>query len=342
MDEIKTPKEDVAKTEVMIIEEANIEIKALIVESIKNEVPKEELEKQLKKVIENYTELLNESPEIQELFNSGIKVSTQRWYKYYTENIKTINYMTLKQLAGAGIKVPNLKITFSKADVFRPYVANNKKGLAIIENYEKQVRKQLQRLSIDNPTATIIDRNGKVRKVNLRNQAETYVRLKANADDLNSIREKNIKLVITTSHADCSKRCQKWQGRIFSTDKTSGNIDGKRYIPIEEAMKGENGDGNGIISGYNCRHRAIPYKSGMVMPTEYTEAEIRKEREIDSKQRYYERNIRRLKIEEKLLTVQDYHKEAEEVKLRYERWNRNYEIFSHKNGRAFYRWRTEL
>ena len=47
------------------------------------------------------------------------------------------------------------------------------------------------------------------------------------------------------------------------------------YTPIRKAMQGENNDGNGIISGYNCRHRAIVYKDGMTAPTEYSKAFIK-------------------------------------------------------------------
>ena len=341
-EEIKSPKEDIAKKQVLAIETANVRIKELIIESVRIGKPKEELEKEIKVIIEEIAEELKSNHVIQQQFVDGIKASTQRWYKYYTENIKTINLITLKRLAALGIEVPEINISFGTGDKFRPFVANNKKGLAIIEDYERQVMRELKKLTLDNPTASIIDKNGKVRKVNLRNQAETYVRLEANAKDINNLKDKGVKLVVTTSHADCSIRCRPFQGKIFSLDGTSGIINGKKYFPLEEAMKGKNGDGNGIISGYNCRHRAIPYKSGMEMPTEYTEAEIKRERAIDSKQRYYERNIRAKKIQERLLRAQGLQEQANKLKLRWMAQNKEYQIFSHKNGRAYYPWRTEI
>ena len=65
MDELRKPEEDIAKSELKIIEEANVEIKAIIVEGVKNGVPKEELEKKLKDTIKIYSEQLEGNEEIQ-------------------------------------------------------------------------------------------------------------------------------------------------------------------------------------------------------------------------------------------------------------------------------------
>ena len=47
--------------------------------------------------------------------------------------------------------------------------------------------------------------------------------------------------------------------------------------------------------GYNCRHRIIEYKSGMVMPKSYTENKINSERNIEKTARSLERQIRNAK-----------------------------------------------
>ena len=57
-EEIRSPKEDVAKKQVLAIETANVRIKELIVESVRIGKPKEELEKEIKIIIEEIVEEL--------------------------------------------------------------------------------------------------------------------------------------------------------------------------------------------------------------------------------------------------------------------------------------------
>lgn len=339
---IKSPKEDIALKQVLAIETANTQIKSLIVKGLKENINKEELNKQILEVINENGKDLISYPAMYNLYLNSMKTSTQRWFRYYNENIKKLNERAMLKLKRVGINIPPINFEISDANKFRPYVSNNKKGLAIIEDYQAKVNSEILRLANDNPTATIVDSNGVVKKRSLRNEAEVVVRFQANKKDIDRLKDKGQKLVITTTHADCSKRCQAWQGRIYSLDGTSGTIDGKKYIPLEEAMKGKDNDGNGIISGYNCRHRAIPYKSGMVMPTEYSQAVIRKEREIDNQQRIFERSIRSLKLKEQLMKEQGDFERAKRYGDKWKLLESDYRVFSLRNGRAFYPWRAEI
>lgn len=337
------PAEDIAKDGVLIIEQATIEIKKAIVSSLRKGTPKEELNKQLQEIVNKYSVELEINEALKKKFDNNIKANIQRWHRFYSENIKTLNMETAKRLERVGISIPDIAaLTRSDKNQFRPFVTNNKKGLAIIDNYEQRVKNELVKLINDNPTSTIIDKNGVPRRLNLRNQAETIVRLEANKDTVKELSTKENKFVVTTSHADCSPRCEPWQGRLYSLDGTSGKKDGMDYVPLEIAMEGENKDGNGIITGYNCRHRIVPYEKGMTKPVEYSQAEIRKERKIDSKQRYYERNIRRQKTQETLFREQGLLKEAQATRKLWQKNTLRYEVFSHNNGRAFYRWRTRI
>lgn len=342
MDEIKSPKSDVGKKQVILTETANIRIKEMIVEALKINKSKDILAKEINSYINELAEQLNDYPHLKTLFINGLKASTQRWFTYYSENIKFVTSLAITQLSKAGIPVKDISVSWSSADKFRPYVSNNPKGLPIIENYQKKVKQQLTSLIHDNPTGVILDKDNKPRKVSLRNYAEREVRFEANKNDIESLKKKGVKLVITTTHADCSERCKPWQGEIFSLDGTSGVIDSKRYQPLENAMKGVNGDGNGIISGYNCRHRAIPYKSGMVLPTEYTEAEIKRERAIDQEQRYRERTIRNLKVQERLLRANGDIELAKKVRLKWREKQTEYKVFSLENGRSYEEWRCRI
>ncbi len=342
---IKSPKEDIAKVQVLAIEDANYKIKSLIVKSLSKGEQEEDFKKlnsSILKIINENGELLNEFPILKENFLKGMKISTQRWFKFYTESLKNLNNNVIQRLSKVGVQISGINALYNNKVIFRNAVANSPKGLAIIEDYNRKVSRRINVLVTDNPTTTYLDRNNKVRKRNLRNEAETFVRLEANKKDVDNLKNRNVKFVITTSHADCSPRCQPWQNRLYSLDGTSGNLDGMRYIPLQIAMEGKNKDGNGIISGYNCRHRAIEYKSNMIMPKEYGQATIRKERAIDSKQRYYENSIRQLKIKSKLLRDNGDIEKSTMFEERYKKKTNEYKSFSLRNQRAFYTWRTEI
>jgi hypothetical protein len=227
-------------------------------------------------------------------------------------------------------------------DKFRPYLKESDKGLAIIDNYQQMVRDQVKVLASDPPISNRIRQDGQPYKASLRNRAEMKVRYDANQEDINNLKTEGVKLVWTSSHADASPRCSPYQGRLWSLDGTSGTINGEHYEPIENATAGPYGDGNGIISGYNCRHRLIEYEPASKPPEDFSEAEIKKAYAIDQKQRAYENNIRQLKTEEALLRASGDLEKAHNARIRWRRLNKSYESYSHSKGRAYYTWRTRI
>lgn len=70
----------------------------------------------------------------------------------------------------------------------------------------------------------------------LRNKAEMEVRYQAHLDAIADFKAQGVKLVIASTHADCSERCRPWQGSVYSLDGTSGTTDdGRHYQPLENA-----------------------------------------------------------------------------------------------------------
>ena len=180
----------------------------------------------------------------------------------------------------------------------------------------------------------------------LRNRAEMEVRYSKHLNDIAGLRAAGVKLVIASTHADCSKRCAEFQGRVYSLDGTSGTTDdGRSYVPLEVATdviyttKTGKSYKNGLL-GFNCRHYLVEYKTGYQFP----KPDAKKEKEeyaITVKQRYLERQVRRWKVEalESRLTDKKRYSIALS-KSRY--WNQVYENFSKKNDRAFYRSRIQI
>ena len=177
----------------------------------------------------------------------------------------------------------------------------------------------------------------------LRNKAEMEVRFAAQREQLENFRASGVKLVICSTHADCSERCLRWQGKVYSLDGTSGTTDdGRSYQPLEDAVNRDytkRGVPNGLL-GYNCRHYLIPYKSGYYFPKPDEEYE-RREYAITEEQRRLERQVRKwrtIAVEAKGQNPKRYNF----AKTKAEAYNKAYIDFSMQNNRAYYPSRTKL
>lgn len=157
---------------------------------------------------------------------------------------------------------------------------------------------------------------------------------------IKELREKT-RLVICDTHSDCSDRCFKWQGRVYSLDGTSGRTDdGREYIPLEVAVNDTTfGLHNGLL-GFNCRHKLVEYKKGK-KPIKVSREEQKREYALSEKQRLLEREIRSMKD----LAVSFEKVDKEKFKfyqLRATQLTREYKTFCHENNRVEYRSRLTI
>lgn len=206
------------------------------------------------------------------------------------------------------------------------------------QDYMALVKKRMEFLSTqeakDDPTS----------RVSLRNIAEMQIRAEHNEAMIDGLKSKGIKLAWILPHANCSKRCEKWQGKLYSLDGTSGQIDGYSYQPLENAMnvyevtRGGKIYRNGCISGFNCRHILEPYKDKN-KPIEIPAEVVNKTREIETKQRYMENMTRKWK--ERFLLL-DKGKEKELARIKALKWEQVYKDFSRKNDMPFYESRIKI
>ncbi len=344
-----SPKENIAESAVLSVTDAQSRIKALIVESYYSNWPKAKLEAEIAKII-NRT-VGSYSTQYQNDLRRSLAVSAQRWHLDYMNQMHSLNLQTLKAIkerAGTYnidlVSIAKGTPTDSRLIVerFRPLLTQDKLGSQLIDNYEKRVRAQIRVLASDPANMERIDKNGKPYKISLRNFAEMEVRYQANLEDVKRLKDEGVKLVMASSHADASDRCAPYQGRLYSLDGTSGTINNISYSPLEEALQGPRGDGNGIINGYNCRHRLIEYTPGMKEPRDYDRATIRRENAITARQRSYENEIRKLKIQEQLLRKAGDNGEANQLQSKWSKMQEQYREFSLQNQRPFYPWRTKV
>lgn len=337
-------KEDVAKDGMINVEDATTHIKELVIKSLNAGESKEQILSDVKRIIAKCIKGIEAIHDKETVMKSLWSLANQVLYEY-TRAVQVFTLNAYNKAVDLGFMNDTYSYSFGDSkkviDNFRNMIDSEKKAMIfpIIEDYQKKLRDTIRVLSAESPIAVEKTPTGATRKLGLRARAELQIRYEANMQELERYKTEGAKLVWITSHPNCSPRCAKYQGRLYSLDGTTGKIDGHSYEPIEVALAGPYGDGNGCISGYNCRHRLIEYKSGSKPPIEYTEAEIKRAYGIDREQRAYENEIRQMKVEERLLRA---HGDTEAAKILRKKWRiltKKYEIFCLENKRPMTTWR---
>lgn len=212
-------------------------------------------------------------------------------------------------------------------------------GINPIE-YEKEVIRRTNRL-LD--TVAKVDYS---EYSSLRASVERQLRWEHNEQSLKDLRESGTKLVWIDSHANCSPRCQPYQGRLYSLDHTVGEMDGVPFAPLEVATdiytttKAGKTYKNGCLSGFNCRHRTVPYRKGF-RPQTIPESVTKKQYAIDRKMRELERQVRfyesrALGYKDSIPKLYQINKQARNQAYK------EYVDFAMKNGVAFYPSRVDI
>lgn len=193
--------------------------------------------------------------------------------------------------------------------------------------------------------------------VSLRNIAEMAVRYEHNLNQIDSFRKKGTKLVYIVPHANCSKRCEKYQvggsfhpSGLYSLDGTTGKTaEGVEYRPLEDATNNKDDRyttsagkvyQNGCLTGFNCRHTLKAYAPGN-KPVPIPADVIERQREIDHVQRLYERKIRDSKVSE-LLNYGVNQKEYSAARERTKQLNSKYIEYSKQHHVAYLPERTRI
>ena len=318
------------------VQSATTRVKELITSNVVHGISEEETTKQLNKLIAEECSRVDNT-DLREQTRKALVASARKWHWQMKETYRILdNNLRLKQPLGININDLLSMTPFQKEIEFRKVLDDGRSpGIPVIKDYRQSVKLALRALAAD-PPKVVTRRDGGTYIMPLRNRAELAVRYEANTSNLQSLVDGGADLAWTSSHPNCSPRCKDYQGRLWSLKGQTGAINGVRYEPIDIALSGKKNDGNGIISGYNCRHRLVAYKAGSKPPSDFSEAEMKKEYAIDKQQRDYENRIRHMKTEEKGLRASGFTKEASELRKRWRRLTIDYQTYSIKNNRAYY------
>ena len=207
------------------------------------------------------------------------------------------------------------------------------------EDYlKKNVRPVLDRLCKEQAK----DPDDPRRRNSLRNRAEMEVRYQGHQDNIQQLRDSGARLVVASTHSDCSERCRRWQGRVYSLDGTSGTTDdGREYVPLEEATEVYKGRWKWGLLSYNCRHYLVAYRSG-ALPPRPNPATERREYAITQEQRRLERNVREWKTKALMYKGKADKKSYAFARKKAVEWNNAYIEFSRKNNRPIYPSRVRI
>ena len=146
--------------------------------------------------------------------------------------------------------------------------------------------------------------------VNPRNVVEMSVRFDRYKEQKQRMIEAGVKYVYVPPHANCSKRCQPYQGKVYSLTGKTERFDGRTFKPIEDVaekvtVRGKRDPSRVYAAGlfaYNCRHTMVPYQEGQNVEQIPAET-IDRTRALEAKQREMERDIRLKKEKYELLKI---------------------------------------
>ena len=282
----------------------------------------------------------------------GLKVSSERFILLYYKKPQ-IAYRTAKQAllnsVPKDIKTPKIE---NPQQLFN-FISDPKKMWAEAKatpnviNYPRELKRRIEQMA-QQPVVT--HEPGK-KPISLWQKAELDVRYEGQIKMLDELREQGVEYAWTSSHPDCSKRCEPWQGKLMDlTNHAKGpnhqvtTIDGIPVYSLVDIMAKTDkyGYNNNIICGFNCRHKLIPYVKGRYGPKEYTEKDVAKQRAIEERIRVMEREIRKLKTNEILsLKIGDM-KSAKAYKAQWKALFAQYKAYCEHNGYAWNAYRINV
>lgn len=222
-------------------------------------------------------------------------------------------------------------------------------GVVFTKEQVRDIQKQLNEILVQVPKADVNfaysqlgNSQPKVSKSqSLFGHSELVARWEEQKQELDDLR-KETRLVVCSTHSDCSDRCAPWQGKVYSLDGTAGfTDDGRRFQPLENATNviDKYGHKNGLL-GYNCRHKLVPYRTGL-KPIKVSEQERKVQIELTGQQRALERQIRHAKTQ--MFALKNENKDKYRVyKQKVQNLMNRYDEFCIKYNRVQYRSRLQV
>ena len=275
----------------------------------------------------------------------GLKASSERFILLYYKKPQ-IGYKVAKESLIQSVPKGKTPPTIKNPKELLDLTSNPKnlwaeaKGVPNVVDYPNALKKKMEELA--QAPATTYEPGKK--PISLWQKAELEVRYDSQMKMLDDLRDSGVQYAWTSSHPNCSKRCEPWQGKLMDIiNHAKGpnhqvtTIEGHPVYSLVDIMAKTDKYGyhNNIICGFNCRHKLIPFKPGKYGPKEYSEKDVAKQRAIEERIRAMERTIRAEQVKARLFYESGQIKIANEVQNRVKILIAKYKAFCEHHGYAW-------
>ena len=302
-----------------IFSHAEIQIKKMIAKSFWELKPKHILVLAINKYIDEVIKRVPQNVINRQAYIDGLRVKANRMIdKYYTQArvvFAGVLALLIANQVKIGQKAPNIRtpkqlITYMKETKIKYDMWSQAKAAVRVQNYPKQLSEYIEKLS--NETITTVEPGKK--GISLWQKAELDIRYEKQMKMIEELKANGEDLCWISSHPDCSKRCEKWQGKLVSltlpsrlSDFRVMKVDGHWVYSLTDIMaqKDKYGYNNNIICGFNCTHYLKPYTPGSSAPKQYDSVDIDRMRKVNTDLRAIERRIRFYKEQEQIALTQN-------------------------------------
>ena len=282
-------------SDVILIADAQTELKKIVEENVRERRSQDDLKTKCEKVISKLRDSLK-NEDTREKVTESMQIYVRELYVRFTTLYSAIRAMTqILRKQGVVNSVRRDGLPRGGIDVSLDPSSYNMETAARIDfqTYQRQVREELGRILSTEPRPDYGERN-----INMRLIAELNVRYEKQMDMIKDLSEQGEDLVWIEPHANCSARCEPWQGKLYSiSGRTGKTYEGVSFQPLSNATdvrvttKSGRTYMNGCVTGFGCRHKLTPYRPGN-KPTMIPAEVVEKQRKAEAKQRELERRIR--------------------------------------------------
>lgn len=329
------------------VEEAQSDIRLLVKRAYLYGLSQGEVNRALQKIITKATTDIKIQRLKEDVRISLINFANKQRMTWQSIGLSATALLFLGKAYGSErVMQPTAKVRAELSQAF-PSFMTNAKGVSLQRYYQDVWKERVQPIMDRLAKEKALDPNDFTGRNSLRNLAEMEVRYHDHQDSIDELRRNGVRLVVCSSHADCSKRCAPYQGRVYSLDGTSGTIDGYKYVPLEEATQNPRDRyttkagrvyQNGLL-GFNCRHSLSEYR-GQLLPT-VSAQERKREYAVTRRQRELEKLVRNAKakaLDNKDLNAKKYKEYSKQARELYA----EYIKFSADHNRAYYPMRVAI
>ena len=239
----------------LLIEETQTELKVEIQKMVLLQKSYFEINKKVVELIESaIKELENEN--LKNTAKPTLYAYATRIYNYLRQTYQNLNLFGLTALIAVANRQANQGQIRTVNEIVNSFSGSAYNRAIPLELFAKDYMKMIKE-RVDYLTK-IEAKEDYTSRVNLRNIAEMQIRQERHEEEISELIESGVELVWIVPHANCSERCEHWQGKLYSLNHTYGTIDGISYEPLENATdiyertKSGKVYKNGCISGFNC------------------------------------------------------------------------------------------